>query len=382
MLGGIAMKKQDVRLRSGMALVAVLLSTSYSGVRCSPAPPTPTVGSFYYQVRVQDENIDAYVARARVTMEISGKALLDGITDTRGLARIHIPSSHANQPAKLQVEATGYEIYEQYIDLTEDALPKVVQLEQEPPPSATPLSHTPTPPPVPPTRKAEVSSDSPNLRAGCGTGYQALASYPQKTALNVLGKAAGAGWLKVETPDGRTGWMQAQYLQVNVSLVDVLIAACTFQDFERENGTPPGGGDYFWDAWFTTCSFESETVREGSRSVRVDAHALARGRPGDTGGTVGVNPASRDPVDLSSAATIYVWVYDTVGNNTVELKLRDIHDSVSNPVWSAMQSVMGAWTRMEWALSDFTGVDMRNIKNLEIYEWNDGIYYFDDVGWQ
>jgi hypothetical protein len=233
-----------------------------------------------------------------------------------------------------------------------------------------------------PMPEAEVSSNSLNLRAGCGIGYQSLANYPQRTALNVLGKAAGAEWLRVETPDGRTGWMYAQYLQVNVPLVDVPIAACTFQDFERENGTPPGGGNFFWDAWFTTCSFESTIVCEGSRSVRVDAHAWTEGSPKDTGGTMGINPSSSAPVDLSSATTIYVWVYDTQGNNTVELKLRDIHDAVSNSVWSAMQSVHQGWTRIEWALSDFAGVDMRQIKNLEIYEWNDGIYYFDNAGWE
>jgi len=304
---------------------------------------------------------------------------LDETTDVNGIAVIAIDSSYANQRGRLIVEASGYQRYEQNINLVVAALPDVVQLEQEPPPNTSTPTQTQT---APPTPEAVVSSDSPNLRAGCGTGYQALASYPQKTALNVLGKAAGAGWLKVETPDGRTGWMYAQYLQVNVSLGDVPIAACTFQDFERDNGAPPGGGDYFWDAWFTTCSFESAIVREGSRSVRVDAHARAGGGPKDTGGTMGVNPASRDPVDLSSATSIYIWVYDTQGNNTVELKLRDIHDSVSNPVWSAMQSVKGLWTKIEWALSDFTGVDMRNIKNLEIYEWNDGIYYLDDVGWQ
>jgi hypothetical protein len=245
------------------------------------------------------------------------------------------------------------------------------------------ITYTLTPTPtLPPTPNAVVSSDSLNLRAGCGTGYHAWANYPQGTALDVLGKAAGAEWLRVKTPDGRTGWMHAQYLQVNVPLVDVPIAACTFQDFERDNGTPPGGGNYFWDAWFTTCSFESTIVHEGGRSVCVDAHARTEGSPTDTGGTMGINPSSSDPVDLSSATTIYVWVYDTQGSNTVELKLRDIEESVSNPVWSTMQSVQNNWTQIEWAVSGFTGVNIRRIKNLEIYEWNDGIYYFDDVGWR
>jgi hypothetical protein len=85
-----------------------------------------------YAVRVQAQDTGDYVERARVTIEISGKAPLDDITDTQGLARIHIPSSHAEHPGKLIVEASGYKRYEQHINLTPDALPDVVQLERSP----------------------------------------------------------------------------------------------------------------------------------------------------------------------------------------------------------------------------------------------------------
>jgi len=156
----------------------------------------------------------------------------------------------------------------------------------------------------------------------------------------------------------------------------------SFQNFEPDNGTPPGGGNYFWDAWFTTCSFESAVVREGSRAVRVDAHAAAEGNPGDHGGTMGINPSSSDPIDLSSATTLSVWVYDTQGDNTVELKLRDYNDALSNNVWSEMQAEQNKWTEITWSLSDFTDVDLSQIKNIELYEWNDGIYFIDAVSYQ
>jgi len=95
--------------------------------------PTPTSSSgFYYQVRVQVNVTGEYVQGARVTIDVAGQAPLDDITDVNGFARISIPSSHANQPGVLRVEATGYEKYVQHIDLATDTLPDVVQLESAP----------------------------------------------------------------------------------------------------------------------------------------------------------------------------------------------------------------------------------------------------------
>ena len=152
----------------------------------------------------------------------------------------------------------------------------------------------------------------------------------------------------------------------------------SFQNFEPDNGTP---GDYFADIWFGTCVFEYTIAHEGSRSVRCHAHDEADGDPGDHGGTVGIYPSSSEPVDLSSGTTISVWVYDTQDNNTVELRLCD-DNGYSNAVWSEEQSFQHKWTRITWPLSAFAGVDKSQIRHIRIYEWNDGIYYFDAVTWQ
>ena len=85
-----------------------------------------------YLVRVQAKDTGSYVGRARVTIEVAGEAPVDDITDTQGLARIHIPSSHAGQAGRLIVEAPGYERYEQHVKLAPNALPDVVQLERAP----------------------------------------------------------------------------------------------------------------------------------------------------------------------------------------------------------------------------------------------------------
>lgn len=65
---------------------------------------------------------------------------------------------------------------------------------------------------------AIVSNPSLNLRSGPGDIYSIVANYSQGTAITVLGKAPGAQWLKVRTPDGRTGWMWTNLMKVNLSM--------------------------------------------------------------------------------------------------------------------------------------------------------------------
>jgi hypothetical protein len=94
--------------------------------------PPPPVTSFDYQVRVQAKDTGEYILNAKVTIEVGGQAPLDGITDSNGLARIFVGSSHAGKPGLLIVEATGYKRHTQNMDLTVGTLPDIVQLEPAP----------------------------------------------------------------------------------------------------------------------------------------------------------------------------------------------------------------------------------------------------------
>jgi len=68
---------------------------------------------------------------------------LDETTDVNGIAAIAIDASYAERRGKLIVEASGYQKYEQNINLEVAALPDVVHLRPEPVP--TTLNDTPTP---------------------------------------------------------------------------------------------------------------------------------------------------------------------------------------------------------------------------------------------
>ncbi|MCJ7624142.1 MAG: SH3 domain-containing protein [Anaerolineaceae bacterium] len=82
-----------------------------------------------------------------------------------------------------------------------------------PQPTAT-LTSTATPHPIS-TMSALVSVASLNLRSGPSTMYQVQSAYPEDTAAIVLGKAPGDEWVFVEMPDGETGWMSVQLLDLD-----------------------------------------------------------------------------------------------------------------------------------------------------------------------
>jgi len=129
--------RKPVFIVSVLALVVAVGTWLWPDIRTllSPpstlTPPPPTPG-FLYQVRVHSMITGQYVQMAEVTIELSGKAPINAVTDTNGLAIISIPSSYAGQLGRLIIEVPGYEMYIQFINLTPDDLPSVVQLEPAP----------------------------------------------------------------------------------------------------------------------------------------------------------------------------------------------------------------------------------------------------------
>lgn len=84
---------------------------------------------FEYQVRVQEKGGKANLSSAQVRIEVSSQAPLTAVTDNNGTARIFIDSSIEGKPARLIVEASGFENYEKNIDLQKELLPTIIQLE-------------------------------------------------------------------------------------------------------------------------------------------------------------------------------------------------------------------------------------------------------------
>jgi hypothetical protein len=100
--------------------------------RISTTSTTPPSNSFDYQVRIETKAGDP-IPNANMILEIGGgKAPLDSISDSTGLARIFVEASYVGKPGRLIVKATGYKTHTQNIDLIEGDLPKVIQLDLAP----------------------------------------------------------------------------------------------------------------------------------------------------------------------------------------------------------------------------------------------------------
>jgi hypothetical protein len=117
-----------------------------------------TPKSFTYAVVVQDRNTRENIANARITLVVAGKAPLSSFTGNNGFTSILVDAEYVGQPGELRVEAKGFQIYTQNIDLRDGVLPTTIQLDSVPPPPPTPTSTPPTntpiatvPPPPTPT---------------------------------------------------------------------------------------------------------------------------------------------------------------------------------------------------------------------------------------
>ena len=178
---------------------------------------------------------------------------------------------------------------------------------------------------------------------------------------------------------GITEWILAAGLMV------VLSPACfaqtagkgVLQNFEPDNGTE---GEYFTQIWNCTAEFDAEKVHAGSRSIKMETL--------DKGGTVGIKSVgNQGQVDLTKAKKITLWVYDTQGDNTVELRFKDANgNGGSGPdgksLWSTGKSRQNTWTKIEWNPADYPqvdGLDLSKISSIEVYELQAGVFYFDDL---
>lgn len=159
--------------------------------------------------------------------------------------------------------------------------------------------------------------------------------------------------------------------------VQVGVSSNVFQDFEPNNGT---SGSYFQDIYQSSPVFETANVHSGTRSLKITA--------GTGGGTVGISAADNSGyLDISTAKSVSIWVYDTQGNNTIQLRLRDADGDGgsggdANFLWSDDSSVQNQWTKITFDLNrypDVANLDLTRISKLEFYEYNQGTYYFDDL---
>ncbi len=82
-------------------------------------------------------------------------------------------------------------------------------------PTLSPPTATPTPTPIRVSQdQLIVSAPLVNLRGGPGTEYQVLASVPEGTIFDVVGKNPAGDWYKICCIDGQQAWIYASLVQL------------------------------------------------------------------------------------------------------------------------------------------------------------------------
>ncbi|MFO8089954.1 MAG: glycoside hydrolase family 2 TIM barrel-domain containing protein, partial [Desulfatiglandaceae bacterium] len=134
------------------------------------------------------------------------------------------------------------------------------------------------------------------------------------------------------------------------------------QDFEYE--------DSYYAAFQAEASLSIEVKYSGNSSLKMT------GTDGEWH-TVGAYLYQR-PRDITTANQICIWVYDTVGRNTVGLRLVDKYGN-NQEVWSNSRTQLNKWKQMCFNLSDFDQVDRSVLTKVQMTMYWDGVYYFDEL---
>lgn len=129
-------------------------------------------------------------------------------------------------------------------------------------------------------------------------------------------------------------------------------------------------GKFWWDWNAPASRITNNRVHAGFYSLK----AVCQGG----GGTIMLRSEDQSLVDMSKANNFKIWVYDTQGNNSLELALMDTDQRIEK-YWSTTSATQNKWCLITIPLNQYTTLDMKYIKEIQIYEWNSGTYYFDDL---
>jgi formylglycine-generating enzyme required for sulfatase activity len=101
-------------------------------------------GRYSYVVRVQSSGTGDAIQDAKVIIEVTGSSSLIGYTDSNGYWRLSIPNSYRGKPARLIIEAVGYQTQRAEIDLYADQLPAMMLMKSVSAPETVVASEAPT----------------------------------------------------------------------------------------------------------------------------------------------------------------------------------------------------------------------------------------------
>ncbi|MCU9612692.1 cellulase family glycosylhydrolase [Caldibacillus lycopersici] len=153
-------------------------------------------------------------------------------------------------------------------------------------------------------------------------------------------------------------------IHAEISEGDVL-----FQDFE-------GDSPIFSETANTRGTITSEDVFSGNNSLKYEV--LASGDPNETAGSISI--AAKDgAVDASAMKYLIFSINDTQGSNTIKVSLTDASGKSTSFGWQSPSTTKNTWVYYQIPLSNFSGIDLANVSEVRIGQWNSGVYYIDDI---
>ncbi|MCR2821753.1 chitobiase/beta-hexosaminidase C-terminal domain-containing protein [Lederbergia panacisoli] len=145
--------------------------------------------------------------------------------------------------------------------------------------------------------------------------------------------------------------------------------AVMFQNFEDD-------ALMFTAAPGATGELSMDEAYEGKQSLKYEV--LASGDPGVNKASINIKSMG-GPVDATGMEYFVFYIKDTQGLNTIKMSLTDSHGKSTDFGWKAMSTKKNEWVRYEVPMSSFSGIDFSSISEVRIGQWNEGIYYIDQV---
>ncbi|MBS4202184.1 chitobiase/beta-hexosaminidase C-terminal domain-containing protein [Bacillus sp. FJAT-49732] len=145
--------------------------------------------------------------------------------------------------------------------------------------------------------------------------------------------------------------------------------AILFQDFE-------GADAMFTAAQGATGALSTNEVYEGRQSLKYEV--LSSGDPSVSKASISIKSKGQ-PVDATGMEYFVFYIKDTQGNNTIKISLTDSSGKSTDLGWKAMSTKKNEWVRYEVPMSSFSGIDFSKISEVRIGQWNEGIYYIDQL---
>ena len=114
-------------------------------------------------------------------------------------------------------------------------------------PAPTPATATALPIAIPTfqqqaTAQAVVNIQSINVRSGPGTVYPIVGNAYKGDKLTILGQAYSCSWLKVQTPEGKTGWVSTTYVTYTMACGEIAQAPIPPEPTQAAQPTSKAGG--------------------------------------------------------------------------------------------------------------------------------------------